>query len=64
VRTRPAHILTIDGQIRKKSQILIPKWRRTGDDDLDGALGLAEQGDEDRDVFQRESEDFDAGADL
>ena len=35
-----------------------------GEDDLDSALGLAEQGDEDRDVFERESEEFDAGADL
>jgi segregation and condensation protein B len=35
-----------------------------GDADFDSALGLAEQGDEDGDVFERESENFDAGADL
>jgi segregation and condensation protein B len=35
-----------------------------GDADLDSTLGLAEQGDEDGDVFERESENFDAGADL
>jgi segregation and condensation protein B len=38
--------------------------RDAGEADLDSALGLAEQGDEDGDVFQRESEDFDADADL
>ena len=32
-----------------------------GEDELDGALGLAGQGDEDRDVLERESEEFDAG---
>ena len=35
-----------------------------GEADLDSALGLAEQGDEDRDVFETEREDFGAGADL
>jgi hypothetical protein len=38
--------------------------RGQGETDLDSALGLAEQGDEDGDVFERESENFDAGADL
>jgi len=47
---------------RLKTEGLLERGQREAD--LDSALGLAEQGDEDRDVFQRESEDFDAGADL
>jgi segregation and condensation protein B len=35
-----------------------------GEDDLDSALGLAEEDNEDGGVFEKESADFDAGADF
>ncbi len=47
---------------RLKAEGLLQRDR--GEADLDSALGLAEQGDEDRDVFERESEDVDAGGEL
>jgi hypothetical protein len=47
---------------RLKAEGLLKEGR--GEDDLDHALGLPEEGNYDGDVFQRESEEFDTGADL
>jgi hypothetical protein len=38
VRTWPADILTIDGQIQKTFHILIPRWRLTGSEALSASI--------------------------